>query len=125
MEKALLFVGLGGGVGSIARYLISATLTRWLPGLFPWGTFVVNVAGCLLIGLLMGSLAKQQVLDEQNFKLLLVTGFCGGFTTFSAFAWENVKLIQSGEIPTALVYVGVSLVTSLLAVGLGVACVKP
>lgn len=113
--KALLFVGIGGGAGSILRYLVSVFFTRLLPGYFPWGTFVVNAAGCLLIGFLLGLFEKEK-LATAELRFLLVTGFCGGFTTFSTFASENISLFQSGNTAVALLYIGSSVLVSLLAV---------
>ena len=80
MIRNLLLVAFGGAVGSVGRYLVS----KWLEGGFPWGTLTVNIVGCLLIGFLTGLVTKGTLSPEM--KLLLVTGFCGGFTTFSTFA---------------------------------------
>ena len=85
MVRNLLLVALGGGLGSVCRYLVS----RMVESSFPWGTFAVNILGSLLIGLLVALVGKGIVSNE--IKLLLVTGFCGGFTTFSTFANESAK----------------------------------
>ena len=117
MLRALLLVGFGGGVGSIFRYLTSIVTTKYLQTSFPWATFGVNITGCLIIGLLAGLLSRQLLSD--NLKFLLITGFCGGFTTFSAFSAENVSLFQSGNAPTALLYIAASISFGLAAVWLG------
>lgn len=124
MGKALLLVGIGGGLGSIFRYIISTVLVRILPGHYPWGTFFVNVLGCFLIGVFLAWFEKQVPVGEFNLRLLLVTGFCGGFTTFSAFASENIKLLLSGQVLAALVYITGSVLVSLLAVWAGLELVK-
>lgn len=121
--KSILLVGLGGGIGSIFRYLMSVMTSRYFAHSFPFATFVVNITGCLLIGLLMGMMGRQSIADT-DFKLLLVTGFCGGYTTFSAFSLENIQLIQSGHVSTALWYIGLSVILGVLAVGLGLYLTK-
>lgn len=113
MLKSILFVALGGAVGSVARYLVS----RWLTGSFPWATLTVNVVGCAFIGFLTGCVAKGNLSPEM--KLLLVTGFCGGFTTFSTFANESFALMKAGEVLTVALYVGLSVVAGILAVYVG------
>jgi len=118
MLKTLLLVGLGGGIGSVFRYLTSVLTKPYMQGLFPWATFIVNVLGCLAIGLLVGYMAKNNI-ENSSLKLLFITGFCGGFTTFSAFALENIKLFQSGNSVLALVYVLLSVVLGITAVWLG------
>ena len=111
--KTLLLVALGGGIGSISRYLISIALPN---SNFPWGTFVVNITGAFLIGFFFS------VLDRSNetLRLLLITGICGGFTTFSAFSLENLQLIQHQQWILALSYIFGSLILGLLATFLGI-----
>lgn len=121
--KQLLFVGLGGAAGSMLRYLTSVVTLKYYSASFPLATLVVNVVGCFLAGLIFGSIT-QETADAQNLKVLLLTGFCGGFTTFSAFALENVRLMNSGNLSTAIVYTVVSLVAGLLATWLGLSVVR-
>ena len=112
----ILLVAAGGAVGSVCRYLLSSVHVASLP----WGTLIVNVLGSLLIGLLAG-LSGRGVLSPE-LKLLLVTGFCGGFTTFSTFANESFGMMKAGEVLTAAVYVGVSVTVGILAVWGGMHC---
>lgn len=123
MFKALLIAGIGGGIGSSFRYLTSVLTQKYIQSLFPWATFLVNVIGCLLIGVLIGFFTKQQV-ENTELKLLFITGFCGGFTTFSAFALENIKLFQSGNSFIALLYIALSVFLGIFAVWTGMMITK-
>jgi CrcB protein len=116
--KQLLLVFLGGGLGSALRYWISKYLNN-AESTIPYGTFTVNILGSLLIGVLLGLVLKSNVLS-QNTTLLLATGFCGGFTTFSAFAHENYMLLKSGDITSFALYTIGSLLISVVAVFVGV-----
>jgi len=116
MIKQLILIGIGGGIGSIFRYLISRI--PFSQGHFPWATFIINIAGCLIIGLLIGIAVKHQS-SAENIRLLLVAGFCGGFTTFSTFSLENVYLYQSGNYLTLALYISLSVVIGFAAVFLG------
>ena len=114
MLKTLFLVGLGGGVGSIIRYMAGLYVHRYFPSTFPWGTLAVNVLGCFLIGLFMGLSERSTSLDP-NWRLLLVVGFCGGFTTFSALSMESINLLQNHQAMTAFLYIGLSVVVGLSA----------
>jgi CrcB protein len=118
MVKNLLLVALGGAVGSVGRYLLS----KWLEGGLPWGTLAVNIVGCLLIGFLTGLFAKGTLPPEM--KLLLVTGFCGGFTTFSTFANESFAMMKVGDAVLAAIYIGASVAAGILAVYVGLQLTK-
>ncbi|GHT23081.1 putative fluoride ion transporter CrcB [Bacteroidia bacterium] len=118
MMKQILLVGLGGGVGSILRFLASKWLVQSDRCGFPLATFAVNVVGCLLIGLLIGWSQRHNALGG-DMRALLVAGFCGGFTTFSTFSLENVQLVQSGQYGTLLVYVLATLIIGFAAVYAG------
>ena len=115
--KSFLLVFFGGGLGSSLRYLVSIAMNQYSKAL-PFGTFTVNILGCLLIGLILGYAQKDNTLTS-NQTLLLVTGFCGGFTTFSAFANENFELIKNGEIFNFSVYSISSIVIGIVAVFVG------
>ena len=93
MIKDIILVGIGSGIGGICRYLISLAMTQARNG-FPWGTFTINVAGCLLIGLLWGATSRFQNVSP-SFALFLMVGFCGGFTTFSTFSKEGLTMLQA------------------------------
>lgn len=121
--RALLLVGLGGGAGSILRYLTSVVVTRYFQGVFPLAIFIVNVLGCLMIGLLLG-LLERPLFTHPDMKLLFVTGFCGGYTTFSTFSYENLSLIQSGHYLTAVLYIAASVFLGMVAVWLGFVLAK-
>jgi len=112
----ILFVFLGGGFGSVLRYLISKGLSPVFSTSVT-ATFLVNILGSFLIGLLIG-LEIKNIISKQ-YLLLLVTGFCGGFTTFSAFAFEYHDMLKTGEYSQALIYIFASIVLGLLAVGTG------
>ena len=113
MMNQLLLVGLGGAIGSMLRFGCS----RWLnTTAFPYGTFAVNVLGCLLIGLLWGFFSRH--INEQ-LRLLLVTGLCGGFTTFSTFTYEGIQMIQEARWTTFIVYTTASVVIGLVATYFG------
>lgn len=118
MMKQVLFVGVGGAAGSILRYLTTVITAKHYSASFPAATFIVNVVGCFLAGLIFGLIMRETV-EAQNLKFLLITGFCGGFTTFSAFALENVRLMNSGNTTTAVVYTVLSVAVGLLAVWIG------
>jgi len=115
--KSFLLVFLGGGLGSGLRYLVTVTMNQYSKVL-PFGTFTVNMLGCLFIGLILGYAQKENTLTS-NQTLLLATGFCGGFTTFSAFANENLELIKNGEILNLSVYIIASVLIGILAVFIG------
>ena len=115
--KSFILVFIGGGLGSGLRYLISNAMNQYSKAL-PYGTFTVNILGCLLIGIILGYAQKENALSS-NQTLLLATGFCGGFTTFSAFANENLELIKNGEIFNFSVYTIGSILIGILAVFIG------
>ena len=115
--KSFILVFIGGGLGSGLRYLISNAMSQYSKTL-PHGTFTVNILGCLLIGIILGYAQKENALSS-NQTLLLATGFCGGFTTFSAFANENLELIKNGGIFNFSVYTIGSILIGILAVLIG------
>ena len=115
--KSFLLVFLGGGLGSALRYLVASAMNQYSKVL-PFGTFTVNIIGCLLIGMILGYAQRENTLTS-NQTLLLATGFCGGFTTFSAFANENLELIKNGEIFNFSVYTICSIFVGVLAVFIG------
>lgn len=115
--KQVLLVFIGGGIGSALRYVVG-TFSKTSASEFPWGTFSVNVLGSLLIGILMGITLKNSSLSE-NQTLLLITGFCGGFTTFSAFAYENQVFLKEGDFTSFFIYTFGSIGLGLAAVFLG------
>jgi CrcB protein len=115
----LLVVGLGGFLGSVSRYVTVLSVDARLNALYPWGTFFVNVAGSLLLGVLYAVMLRKADITEY-WRLFLGVGFCGGFTTFSAFAWENFGLIQQKLIGTSLAYALGSVVAGILALAAGV-----
>ena len=123
MIKNILLVGLGGGVGSIGRYLLQKWVYSLYPHPFPWGTFLVNVSGCFLIGLFYAIAEKSSLLNLE-WRLLLIVGLCGGFTTFSTFAFENVILLRSGDFTFFILYIFASVVFGIAAVFGGIALIK-
>lgn len=120
--KQLLLVFVGGGFGSVLRFIVGKWLNNSENG-FPYGTFAVNIIGSLLIGVILGLAAKNESLSQSQ-TLLLATGFCGGFTTFSTFAYENHIFLKSGDFASFAIYTITSFVVGFLAVFLGMYLVK-
>lgn len=116
MIRQILLVGIGGAAGSILRFLIAIVVSRWLPTAFPLGTFLINILGSFLIGVLASRFAAPADLGT---RLLLVTGFCGGFTTFSTFSSENLTLLQNQQTALAFLNIIGSVVLGLGAAWLG------
>lgn len=118
MLKQIILVGLGGGLGSIFRFLTSYFTGKYVLGNFPVATFVVNILGCLILGLVIATINKG-VTGHENLKLLFITGFCGGFTTFSTFAFENVQLFNQQHYTTLIIYSIVSICIGFTAILVG------
>ncbi|MDE6225071.1 MAG: fluoride efflux transporter CrcB [Muribaculaceae bacterium] len=123
MIKAMLIAGVGGFVGTCCRYLIGRWMAVAFHGVFPVGTFLVNILGCFVIGLCFGLIEKANLLSS-NESLLLVTGFCGGFTTFSTFANEIFTLGGRGEWLVSVLYLVASLAIGLFLVWCGRALIR-
>ncbi len=118
MLKPLLLVFLGGGAGSVLRYAVGRAAANLLPSAFLWGTLAVNVVGSFAAGFLIGWLAIRQPAQSSGLHLLLMTGFLGGFTTFSAFSVETMSLAARSQ-ATAAMYVVATLALTLGAAGAG------
>ena len=118
MVKSILIAGLGGFIGTILRYMVSRLIQSNSLGLFPWATFTVNIAGCLLIGLFYGISEKGNLMSP-NLRLFLTVGICGGFTTFSSFSNDAFLLIQDKEWLRVSLYTALSFFLGLVAVYLG------
>lgn len=117
MVKEILFVGAGGALGSVLRYGTGQLIDTYFPGRFPLATLGINILGCFIIGVLMAYFLEQQ--QAHHARLFLITGFCGGYTTFSAFAAENLDLIQQGQLISAMFYIFLSVIVGIAAVWAG------
>ena len=118
----LLWIALGGAAGSVLRYLIGGAAQKLSAASFPVGTLVVNVTGCFLIGILARHYMNIQA--HPHMRALLITGLCGGYTTFSAFSLETVGLLEGGEYQKAAAYVALSLALSIAATFAGFAAAR-
>ena len=123
MDRSILLVGIGGFVGSIARYLVAILFSSQISSVFPFATLTVNVLGCFLIGILFAMSDRGNLLSPE-WRILLTTGFCGGFTTFSTFSYESLRLMQDGEYLYLAAYVFISVFVGLTATYLGIALVR-
>src|SRR5436189_1451453 len=123
MIKNLLIVGLGGAVGSMLRYGVQKIFQVQTAAAFPTGTLLVNISGCFLIGIFW-SLTTRSLTWNEEMKLLLMTGFCGGFTTFSAFTLEGIGLLKENKTVLFLIYFTASVVGGLVATFIGIRIAK-
>lgn len=120
--KILLAIGTGSFIGGIFRYLIAQAIQQKFFSTFPFGTLTVNVLGCLLIGLIFGLSDRGNM--NQEWRLFLATGICGGFTTFSSFSNETISMLRDGQIGYASAYIFFSVLVGLAATLLGIAIIK-
>ena len=122
MIRILLLIGTGGFIGSVGRYLISQFVQDRVLSSFPFGTMLVNVIGCFLIGVVFSFSERGSMPSE--WRLFLATGICGGFTTFSAFTNESVALLRDGQLLYSMFYIGGSVIAGIIATFCGIAVVK-
>lgn len=123
MLRTILIVGAGGFIGSIMRYLVQVFVEKGLSSTFPWGTFIANMAGSFIIGMVF-ALAQKGSLLSAEWRLFLAVGICGGFTTFSSFAYNNLGMLKEQAYGQFILNVGGSLILGLLAVYLGMVLVR-
>jgi fluoride exporter len=123
MTKMFFIVGLGSFIGGGLRFLAQQFITKQFPSPFPYGTMLVNIMGCFIIGLIFALSEKADIISP-GMKLFLATGFCGGFTTFSSFSLENYGLLRDGQFLYVFAYVGLSVFIGFLATYLGILLIK-
>lgn len=119
MMRDILYVAMGSALGGVMRLLTGRWIQSILPAAFPWPTLTINILGSFAIGWIYAWAARQPSLPP-GMVLMLTTGICGGFTTFSAFAYENITLLRSGAYPAALAYMAASMAACLTAVWVGI-----
>ena len=119
MFKNILIIGSGGFLGSVARYLSVHYIEKYFPINFPIGILTVNIIGSLIIGFVLGLVDRNATLMTDGAKLFLAVGVCGGFTTFSSFANDNVKMLNSGDILSSALYISLSVFFCIVAVFFG------
>ncbi|MEN8115397.1 MAG: fluoride efflux transporter CrcB [Bacteroidota bacterium] len=123
MLRTILIVGTGGFIGSVMRYLVQVFVEKGLASTFPWGTFIANIAGSFIIGAVF-ALAEKGNLLSAEWRIFLAVGICGGFTTFSSFAYNNLTMLKEQAYGQFFLNVGGSLFFGILAVYLGMILVK-
>jgi len=121
--KAILIIWLGGGIGSVLRYLVQLGISKLVTVTFPAGTFLVNITGCFVIGLLYGLSGRYAALTSE-WRLFLITGLCGGYTTFSSFSYESISLFRQGNYTYFILYTVLSVVIGLFSTIGGMNIVK-
>lgn len=119
----LISIAVGGALGAVCRYLLGNGITRTVNSTLPWGTFVINIAGCFFMGVLMTLIVERGLLPAA-WRLFLCVGLLGGFTTFSSFSYEGLTLLLQGNLAGALAYIGGSTCLGLVAAGVGVLVAK-
>lgn len=112
--KAILIIWLGGGIGSVFRYLVQLGINKLVTVTFPAGTFLVNITGCFVIGLLYGLSGRYAALTSE-WRLFLITGLCGGYTTFSSFSYESISLFRQGNYTYFILYTVLSVLIGLFS----------
>ncbi len=123
MLRTILIVGTGGFIGSAMRYLVQLLVEKELSSTFPWGTFIANIAGSFIIGVVFALAQKGNILNAE-WRMFLAVGICGGFTTFSSFAFNNLIMLKDQAYGQFIWNVGGSLIFGLLAVYLGMILVR-
>lgn len=113
-------IALGSALGGVSRYLLGGYVQRWAGSSFPLATLLINITGSFLLGFLYRYGADSTVMSP-DVRAMLTIGFCGGFTTFSTFSYETVRLVENGEFMRALTYIGLSVLLSVAAAMLGIA----
>jgi fluoride exporter len=123
MLRTILLVGSGGFIGSVMRYLVQYYMEKSLTSTFPWGTFIANIAGSFIIGIVF-ALAEKGNLMNAEWRIFLAVGICGGFTTFSSFAYNNLTMINERAWGSLLLNTGGNLFLGILAVYLGIILIR-
>jgi CrcB protein len=115
----IFLIALFGAIGTLARYGLQGVVQIRMGGTFPYGTLLVNLSGCFLLGLI-GQLTMNRILISPDMRMAIAVGFFGGFTTFSSFGWETAKMLEAGEWLRASTYVGASVIAGLLLSAAGI-----
>lgn len=123
MLRTILLVGSGGFIGSVMRYLVQYYIEKSLSSTFPWGTFIANIAGSFIIGMVF-ALAEKGNLMSAEWRIFLAVGICGGFTTFSAFAYNNFTMLNERAWGSLFLNVGGNLFLGILAVYAGIILIR-
>ncbi|MBN2774149.1 MAG: fluoride efflux transporter CrcB [Prolixibacteraceae bacterium] len=123
MLRTILIVGTGGFIGSALRYIIHVIVEKGMSSTFPWATFIANILGCFIIGIVYAISEKGNLMNPE-WRVFLTVGFCGGFTTFSSFAYNNLNLLKDNSLLYLLLNAGGSLFLGILAVYIGIVLVR-